>query len=226
VVFRTISTALLAGVVAGFCLFVMQRSSTLLLIYTAETYEKTASVAAPPDAFAKEPMRSVATLLGDVFLAIAFGLLLTGFYAFSGIDGWLPGLLCGLVGFASFHLAPAMIVPPAVPGMEVAALALRQIAWSVAAVSAIIGFILLFSLTGPAKLVGVLFFVLPTGIFRVAFSLRTPTTRFNSLALIDRAFVTRTLVGMLVFWLILGALSGYLFARSHRNLEPMRAVES
>jgi predicted cobalt transporter CbtA len=113
VVFRTISTALLAGVVAGFCLFVIQRSSTLLLIHTAETYEKTASVAAPPDALAKEPMRSVATLLGDFFLAIAFGLLLTGFYAFSGIDGWLPGLLCGLVGFASFHLAPAMIVPPA-----------------------------------------------------------------------------------------------------------------
>ena len=50
-------------------------------------------------------------------------------------------------------------------GMEVAALAFRQIACCVAVVSAIIGFILLFNVSGPAKLVGVRFFVLPTGIF-------------------------------------------------------------
>src|SRR5215472_10341108 len=223
-VFRTVSTALLAGFLAGVCLFVIQRSSTLPLILAAETYEKAASVEAPSDTFAKEPMRSIATLLGDVLVAMSFGLFLTGIYAATGRDGWLHGLLCGLVGFATFHLAPAMVVPPAVPGMEVGPIALRQIAWWVTTASAAIGFILLFDLTGLAKLAGVLFFILPAAIYRVLSVLPAPRTRSHSLALLDRAFVMRTLAGMFAFWVILGAVSGYLFARSGRNPAPLGTI--
>jgi len=223
-VFRTVSTALVAGFLAGLCLFVIQRSSTLPLILAAETYEKDPTVEAPSDAFAKEPMRSIATLLGDVFVAMSFGLILTGIYAVTGRDGWLYGLLCGLLGFATFHLAPSMVVPPAVPGMEVAPLALRQIAWWVTAASAVIGFILLFNLTGLGKLAGVLFFILPTAIYRVLSVLPAPGTPSHSLALLDRAFVMRTLGGMFAFWVILGAISGCLFARAGRKPAPMGAV--
>lgn len=80
--FRTISSALLAGLLAGLCLFLIQRSTILPLIHTAESYEEAAGVEAPSeDAFAREPIRSIATLLGDVFVATAFGLFLTAFYA-------------------------------------------------------------------------------------------------------------------------------------------------
>jgi predicted cobalt transporter CbtA len=199
---------------AGVFLFLIQQFTTMSLIHTAETYEKAGSVETPSDdAFAKEPLRSIATLLGDVFVATAFGLLLTGFYAISRRDGWRYGLVCGLVGFAIFHLFPAMVVPPAVPGMEVAPLAVRQVAWWESVVSATIGFILLFTLTRFAKLAGVLFFVLPVAVFRLLSPLPAATTRSNPLALIDQAFVIRTLAGVMIFWLILGAVSGYLFAR-------------
>src|SRR5271170_1395504 len=152
-VFRTISTALLAGILAGMCLFALQRTLTVSLIHGAERYEKEArNVESPSDIFAKDPLRSMATLLGDIFLAIGFGLILSGVYAFSGRHGWLYGLLFGLAGFATFQLAPAMVVPPAVPGMEVASLALRQTGWWVAVASATISITLFFYLSGLARL--------------------------------------------------------------------------
>ena len=217
-VFRTISTALLAGVLAGMCLFALQRTLTVSLIHGAERYEKEASnVESPSDIFAKDPLRSMATLLGDIFLAIGFGLILSGVYAFSGRHGWLYGLLFGLAGFATFQLAPAAVAPPAVPGMDVASLALRQTGWWVAAGSTIVGLILFFNLTRWAKLAGVLVLLLPAAVFRTLLSLPAPTTPLHPLALLDQAFVMRTLGCMLAFWLILGAISGYLFARAERN---------
>jgi predicted cobalt transporter CbtA len=103
--FRTISSALLAGFLGGICLFLIQRPLTLPLIHTAEIYEKPASVeSGSDDAFATEPPRSISTLLAAVFVATAFGLILTGVYAVSRREGWLYGLLFGLLGFATFHL--------------------------------------------------------------------------------------------------------------------------
>jgi cobalt transporter subunit CbtA len=215
--FRTISTGLLAGLLSGICLFLIQRTSTLSLIHTAETYEKTTSVESASDAFAKEPMRSVSTLLGDVFVAVGFSLILAGIYALSGKDGWFQGLLWGLAGFASFNLAPAIVVPPAVPGMEVAPLLIRQTGWLVAATSTIIGFVLLFKFAEPAKLGSILFFALPAVVFRVLLSVQPATTQSHSLARLDQAFVSHTLGAMLLFWAVLGTTSGYLFARARRK---------
>ena len=212
-----VSTALLAGFLGGLCLFVIQRSSTLPLIRSAETFDKTSGPESESDAFAKEPLRSISTLLGDVLVAIGFGLIVTGIYTVSGSGGWEMGLLIGLAGFVTFHLAPAVVVPPAVPGMEVASLALRQTAWLTAVASTVIGSILFFYLSGLARLSGLLFLVLPGVVFRFLVPLGMPSTQLRSLALLDRAFVTRTLGMMLVFWLILGSLSGYLFARGQRK---------
>jgi len=224
-VFRTISTALLAGVLAGMCLFTIQRTLTVPLIHAAERYEKEASsVESAADIFAKDPLRSMATLAGDIFVAIGFGLILSGIYAFSGCHGWLYGLLFGLVGFATFQVAPAVVVPPAVPGMEVASLALRQTGWWVAVGSTIVGLILLFNLTRWAKFAGVLVLLLPAAVFRALLSLPAPTTPLHPLALLDQDFVVRTLGGMLLFWLILGAISGYLFARAERNPVSLPAI--
>ena len=162
-----VSTALLAGFLAGPCLFVIQRTLTVPLIRSAETYEKAGSPESQSDTFAMEPLRSISTLLGDLFVAVGFGLIVTGIYTVRGSGGWEFGLLVGLAGFVTFHLAPAVVVPPAVPGMEVASLPLRQTAWLVAVASAVIGIILFFYLSGLARLSGLLFFVLPGVVFRL-----------------------------------------------------------
>lgn len=224
-VFRTISIALLAGVLAGMCLFALQRTLTVPLIHKAERYEKEASsVESSSDIFAKDPLRSMATLLGDIIVSVGFAFILGGIYALSGRHGWPYGLLFGLAGFATFQLAPAVVVPPAVPGMDVASLALRQTGWWVAAGSTIAGLILLFNLRRWAKLAGVLVLLLPAAVFRLLLSLPAPTTPLHPLDLLDQAFVMRTLGCMLVFWLVLGAVSGYLFARAGRNPVSVPAI--
>jgi cobalt transporter subunit CbtA len=212
-IFRTISTALLAGFLAAVCLFVIQRSSTLPLIHAAERYEKAESVESPYDPFAKEPMRSISTFLGDMLAAIGFGLILTAVYAISGRDGWLYGLLWGLAGFAIFHLGPATAVPPAVPGMEVTPLVSRQTGWLVAAASTGVGIALILGLRGLAKITGILFLALPAVLFKMFLPIPPAATSTHSLAALDQVFVLETLGQMLVFWLILGTVSGYLFAR-------------
>ena len=137
VVFRVISSAILSGLLAGLLLFLVQRWTTLPLIRVAEIYEVNTNGARldskSDSIFEHEPLRSASTLLGDIFVAIGFGLFMTGIFALSGKYGWFSGLLWGAAGFATFQFAPALVVPPTVPGMELAALSLRQAGWLVAA---------------------------------------------------------------------------------------------
>ncbi|SRR5579875_417499 len=213
----TISTALIAGLFAGLCLFLVQRSLTLPLIHRAQTLEKATSNESAPDPFASEPMRSLSTLLGDLFVGIGFGLILIGVFALTGREGWFPGLLFGAAGFAVFHAAPAMVVPPALPGIDAAPLLLRQIGWLTAVISAGAGFTVIYTAKGPAKLVGILVLALPPMIFRTVLPIAPAQTSSQALAAIDRIFMLRTLASMLTFWLMLGIATGYLFARKRGN---------
>ncbi|HVA81111.1 MAG TPA: CbtA family protein [Candidatus Binataceae bacterium] len=215
--FRTISTAIMAGLVAGLCLFLVQRWTVLPLIRAAETYERARSVPSGPhsdSAFEKEPMRSVSTLLGDMFVAIGFGLILTGIYALSGKYGWFYGLLWGAAGFATFQLGPALVVAPAAPGMEVAALLLRQTGWLVAACSTGIGLALMVIFKGATRLIGVPFLLLPAVVFRGLLPIASATTSLPPLAALDHLFMVRALGSALLFWIVLGTISGYLFAKA------------
>lgn len=215
--FRAVWTAVAAGLLAGLFLFLIQRSTTLPLIRAAEIHENTLSVPPQSDsdsAFEREPIRSASTLLGDMFMAIGFGLILTGIYALSGKYGWFSGLLWGAAGFATFHLGPALVVAPAVPGMEVAGLSLRQTGWLVAASSTAVGLALLVAFRGAARLAGIAFLVLPAALFRGWAPIPPATTSSASLAALNQVFVARTLGGALLFWTVLGMLSGYLFAKA------------
>ncbi len=222
-IFRTISSAAVAGVLAGLFLFLVQRWTTLPLIRVAETYEASTSGAQPhsnsDSAFEKEPLRSASTLLGDMFVAIGFGLILTGIYALSGEDGGFSGLLRGAAGFATFHLGPAMVVPPALPGMEVAGLSLRQTGWLVAASSTGIGLALLVFCKSRVRYAAILLLVAPAALLRGLFPIPPATTSFPSVAALEHVFIVRTLAGGLLFWIVLGILSGYLFARAQENDE-------
>jgi cobalt transporter subunit CbtA len=222
---RAISTALAAGLAAGLCLFLVQRSFTLPLIHNAEAFESHAHEESAPDPFASEPLRSISTLLGDVFVGVGFGLIMTGVFIGTGKEGWLAGLVLGAVGFVVFQVAPATVVPPAVPGMKVAPLVLRQIGWLTAVISATVGITLVYKARGFGKLVGILIAATPAILFRTLLPISPPTTSLHPLELIDQIFITRTLASMLVFWLILGTASGYLFARGRKNPQPLRFAD-
>ena len=84
------------------------------------------------DAWAPEDgiERTLFTVLANVLAGIGYGLILVAAFTLSGrhVDP-RQGVLWGLAGFAVFILAPALGLPPELPGMVAADLGARQTWW-------------------------------------------------------------------------------------------------
>jgi cobalt transporter subunit CbtA len=223
--YRTLYCAVVAGVLAGIILFALQHWTTLPLIHQAERYEKTETAAHPapqasdapedgPEVGQVDVVRAAYTTVGDVLVAAGFGMLLTAMYALSGKFGLVRGILWGLAGFATFHLGPALVVPPLLPALDAAPLHLRQSAWLVAAISTGLGLAIFAFGPRGAKLAGVVALCLPIVLFRYLFPLPGAQAPSEALSVLEHLFIVRTLGDNLIFWLVLGAISGWMFEHS------------
>jgi cobalt transporter subunit CbtA len=215
---RTLYTALVAGAAAGVLLFVLQSWTTLPLIHQAERYE-TAPAPVHPPSHANEPsdnllVRAAYTTAGDVLVGIGFAMLLAAMYALSGKSGLMPGLLWGLAGFATFHLGPALVVPPSIPALELAPLPMRQAAWLIAAFSTSLGLAIFAFGPKAVKAGGLLLLFLPSVLFRFLFSVSGSAIPSADIARLEHLFIGYVLGDFLLFWLVLGAISGWMFQSS------------
>ena len=74
--------------------------------------------------------RTFYTGLSSVLAAIGFGLVLAGCFALRGREiTWRQGIVWGLAGYLSFHLAPAFGLTPELPTMAGENLFARQVWW-------------------------------------------------------------------------------------------------
>jgi cobalt transporter subunit CbtA len=215
---RVIFAALCAGLLAGIFATTAHQISTVPLILKAEAYEKPAA-----HAMAWEPEtgteRTAYTLLADVLTGIGFALLLVaGLSLRGGEAGWREGLFWGLAGFAAFAVAPNLGLPPQLPGSEAAPLFERQIWWLWTAVSAGCGLALLAFTKRPHwAVLAVILLVLPH-IYGAPQPSEYGTAVPASLA---SHFIVATTVVNFLFWLILGASSGYFY----RRLQPRLGLD-
>lgn len=122
---RLFLTGLLAGAGAGLLGFAIQAATLFPLIDRAELLENPA--AAPAGG------HLVYAALADLLAGIGYALALTGAMAIADRRGATidlgRGVLWGAGGFLAFALAPALGLPPALPGAEAADLAARQLWW-------------------------------------------------------------------------------------------------
>lgn len=211
---RTLYIAFAAGAAAGVLLFALQSWTTLPLIRQAEGYEE-AEAPVPPSSRANEPsdgqlVRAAYSVAGDVLVGIGFGMLLTAAYALSGKSGLMPGALWGLAGFATFHLGPALVVPPSIPGLILAPLSQRQAEWLGAASCTGLGLAICAFGPNVAKAGGFLLLFLPRGLFLLAVS----GSAILPLSELEHPFPVYVLGNFVLFWVALGALSGYLFEQA------------
>ena len=73
-------------------------------------------------------------------LGVGFGLALLGAMSLAGVSiNARTGLAFGIAGFISVSLAPALGLPPEIPGSGVAALGVRQAWWFFAVASTAVG---------------------------------------------------------------------------------------
>lgn len=213
---RIVFVAALAGLIAGLVASGLQALRLIPLIHQAETFESAAAPAAHDhdhDAAAWEPGEGVErvglTILANVLAGIGFAFLIAAGLALTGAADWRRGLLWGLAGFATFMLAPALGLPPEPPGADAAPLLDRQLWWigTAAATAAGLGLIV-FPRRWWAALAGAVLIALPHLIGAPA-----PLGPGSAPASLAQQFMIAALLGGLVFWLVLGAATGFLFKR-------------
>ena len=154
--------------------------------------------------------RTLATAVANLLTAIGFGLLLAAALALSGRADWHRGLLWGLGGYAVFVLAPSISLRPSIPGMPEAPVEARQLWWLGTVAATAVGlFLLIRARLWYGALVGALSLILPHLIGAPA----PPIEDGPVPADIVRAYVAAVQATNLVFWIVLGAATGFLLGR-------------
>jgi cobalt transporter subunit CbtA len=216
--------AALAGAIAGLGMTIAQQLSTVPLILKAEVYEEQSAAPvhehgdaaapagahehgdggwAPADGFE----RTAFSVLANIVTGIGFALLLVAVSElFGGIRDWRQGVFWGLAGFATFTLAPGLGLPPELPAMPAAELGARQAWWVATALSTAGGIALLvYGRSVLAAIAGVVLLVGPHIVGApqsLSYDSPIPETLHHS-------FVVAVVMTTLVFFMLLGGLTGY-----------------
>lgn len=167
--------------------------------------------------------RSAFTALANVLTASGFALLLLA--AMAGVEVWrghVPvaarhGLLWGAAGYLSFYVAPALGLPPEIPGAQSAGLAARQLWWLVA-VGCTAGALALFAFgRSPWRWgAGLLLLALPPLLGAPHAGLpfaEHPPAVAAELSVIAAQFFVATAIANGLYWLVLGSLAAWAFRR-------------
>lgn len=221
---RILLVAVIAGAVAGLVATVVQGVRLWPLIAAAERFEEAGAPAhqhgdpAAADHHEWQPdgaERIAFTTLFNVLAGFGFALLLNGAVALwqavrhGAAPDMATGALWGLAGFVCFALAPSFGLPPELPGMEAADLIDRQVWWVATALATAAGLALLvFPRAVTWKALGLALLVAP----HLIGAPHTPETG-GVPAELAAQFVAASLVAAAVFWIVLGAVSGWLHRR-------------
>lgn len=219
---RAVIAAVLVGLAVGMVMSLAHARWIAPLIYEAEVYEtKTppAHDSAPPNADnAWQPEtdaeRLFFTVLVNVLTAIAYALVLIGLYGFATLRGFridaIRGLIWGIGGYLAVALAPALGLPPELPGAMAAELSARQIWWVATAVSTGAGLgLLAFRPTWIGGAAAIILLATP----HIVGAPQPAEHGGTAPAELGRQFIVASLLLAGFFWVLLGVSTGWLFGR-------------
>ncbi len=218
---KILTSALFAGFCAGLIAAALQFAFVQPVLLHAELYEGgdlvhfgAEAVSANPELPGFEPMRDGLSILFSALIYVGYGLLLVAAMAMAAERGATitprTGLIWGVAGFVAFHFAPAVSLPPEVPGVAAADLAARQIWWwgTVAATAA--GLALIGLGRGAAAWGAAVVLILAPHVIGAphpdSFAGPVPPE-------LAALFASRALGVGLAVWVVLGGLAGYFWER-------------
>ncbi|HVG49165.1 MAG TPA: CbtA family protein [Rubellimicrobium sp.] len=228
---RVLTGALIAGLVAGLLAAILNLWTLTPLIVRAEVFEAahvaqgapevhvhadgTEHVHAAPDGGTGMLDRALGTVAMTLVAYMGFGLVLGAGMAAASRQGHRldarTGLLWGLAGFAAVQLAPAVGLPPELPGMEGASLVARQSWWVLCVGSTALGLAALaFGRTLSWLALAVALVLLP----HLLGAPQPPGRESLVPPELAAAFATRSLGVAALSWAALGSLAGVLSERA------------
>lgn len=161
--------------------------------------------------------RTTFTILANVVTGVGFALVLMAAVVFSGRPITAAnGAIWGMIGFFVFAVAPALGLPPELPGMGGGEIPPRQVWWIATAVATAGGIAALVLWPGAlAKVGGIALIALPHLVGApVEHALDSPVP-----AELAAQFVAASLASAAVFWAVLGVLMGWLVEREPATAE-------
>jgi cobalt transporter subunit CbtA len=214
-----LTSAVFAGLTAGLIAAVLQYFLVVPVLMEGELYETGArihfSLTGLPESEAgssmiwADPMRHLGTFAMDLITFTGFALILVAGFAIASRFGHqitqTSGLIWGFAGFAAVHLAPAMGLPPELPGTIAAELAPRQLWWIGCVIFTAAGIASLGYGRGPMwPVVGVALILAP----HIMGAPRLDTYFGLGPAELGSLFAARSLGVAAVAWAVMGAVAG------------------
>ena len=162
--------------------------------------------------------RTVFTFVNSAIVGIGFAFLLVACFALQKNVNWRKGILWGLGGFVAIHLAPAIGLPPELPGAAAADLDARQQWWLLTVVLTAVGLLMLAFVPGAFKWPGILLVVLPH-----VLGAPQPDSHVGlAPAELEHAFIVASLITNAIFWTVLGFVTAYLYRRFEKAQHSRR----
>ncbi len=218
----------IGGLVAGLLLSLMQQLEVIPLIQTAENYEASSLPMAQDDRLSpiesahrvwmphQGAERFLYTVAANLGMSVGFSLMLCAVFVFFEPKLVRHGMLWGLAGYAVFFLAPALKLPPELPGAASADLQSRQLWWLATVLCSAVGlFGLIFAKQATFKLLAAGLLILPQVI-------GGPVIPDYTSAMPDtlvRQFVMAVGAVNFIFWLMLGSVTAWSFRLFHAHVD-------
>jgi len=221
------TSALFAGLTAGLLAALLQFCLVIPLLLEGELYETgvrthfaasldapVQSPAGPADGLTQDPSRHLKTIGFSVVAYTAFALLLVAGMALAERNGHhitpRSGLMWGISGFIAMHLAPAVGLPPELPGTIAAEVAQRQIWWLATVIATALGLgLITFGNTMVLNVIGIIAIALPHIMgaphLDTYFGIAPPE--------LSAHFVTRSLGVAAASWAVLGFAAAFFWIR-------------